>query len=114
MHSASLLKQQSANRHGTPLGHVILIPNQPVFALSPYCCVLKGEATHINCVVFYLSRSGLKLTFYRAGDAHANHYATDAVDSRFEDTTDFLIHEFVFQPIYGKYVLKCFFRVYMI
>ena len=33
--SASSLKQQSADRHVTPLGHIILIPSQPVFALSP-------------------------------------------------------------------------------
>ena len=34
-YSASSLKQQSADRHVTPLGHIILIPSQPVFALSP-------------------------------------------------------------------------------
>jgi hypothetical protein len=35
LYSASLLKQQSAGRHVAPLGHIILIPSQPVFALSP-------------------------------------------------------------------------------
>ena len=34
-YSASSLKQQSAGRHVTPLRHNILIPSQPVFALSP-------------------------------------------------------------------------------
>ena len=34
-YSASLLKQQSVNRHVAPLGHIILIPSQPVCALSP-------------------------------------------------------------------------------
>jgi hypothetical protein len=34
-HSASSLKQQSVSRHVAPLGHIIVIPNQPVFALSP-------------------------------------------------------------------------------
>jgi hypothetical protein len=34
-HSASSLKQQSANRHVAPLGPIILIPSQPVFALTP-------------------------------------------------------------------------------
>ena len=34
-YSASSLKQQSANRHVAPLGHIILIPSQPVFALTP-------------------------------------------------------------------------------
>jgi hypothetical protein len=33
-YSASSLKQQSAGRHVTPLGHIILIPSQAVFALS--------------------------------------------------------------------------------
>jgi hypothetical protein len=34
-HNASSLKQQSTDRHVTPLGHIILIPSQPVFTLSP-------------------------------------------------------------------------------
>jgi hypothetical protein len=33
--SVSSLKQQLAGRHVAPLGHIILIPSQPVFALSP-------------------------------------------------------------------------------
>ena len=33
--SASSLKQESAGRHVTPLGYIILIPSQPVFALTP-------------------------------------------------------------------------------
>jgi hypothetical protein len=33
-YSASSLKQQSEDRYVTPLGHIILIPSQPVFALS--------------------------------------------------------------------------------
>ena len=32
---ASSLKQQSVGRHVAPLGHIILIPSQPVFALTP-------------------------------------------------------------------------------
>jgi hypothetical protein len=46
-YSASSLKQQSANRHVAPLGHVVLIPCQPVFDLSPWWCVLSGEATNL-------------------------------------------------------------------
>ena len=44
-YSASSLKQQS---HVTLLGHIIPILRQPVFALSPKCCMLNGEATNIN------------------------------------------------------------------
>ena len=35
LYSASSLKQQSLGRHVAPLGHIILILSQPVFALSP-------------------------------------------------------------------------------
>jgi hypothetical protein len=34
-YSSSSLKQQSMERHGTLLGHIILIQSQPVFSLSP-------------------------------------------------------------------------------
>jgi hypothetical protein len=34
-YSASSLEQRSAGRHVAPLGHIVLIPSQPVFALSP-------------------------------------------------------------------------------
>jgi hypothetical protein len=34
-YSANSLKQQSVGRHIAPLGHIILIPRQLVFALSP-------------------------------------------------------------------------------
>jgi hypothetical protein len=33
-YSASSLKQQSGDRYVAPLRHIILIPNQPIFALS--------------------------------------------------------------------------------
>ena len=49
-YSASSLKQQSMGRHVAPLGHIILIPSQPVFALSPSCLVLSGEATNTNFI----------------------------------------------------------------
>ena len=46
-YSARLLKQQSAVRHVALLGHIIMITSQPCFALTPYCCLLRGEATHV-------------------------------------------------------------------
>ena len=78
-YSASSLKQQSTGRHVAPLGHIFLIPSQPVFALSPYWCVLSREATNTNFIVFCLTRPGLESMIYRTWDKHANHYATDAV-----------------------------------
>jgi hypothetical protein len=64
-YNASSLKQQSAGRHVAPPGHIILIPSRPVFALSPYCCVLSGEATNTNLIVFGLARPELEPTIYR-------------------------------------------------
>jgi hypothetical protein len=34
LYSASSLKKQSVDRHVAPPGHIIMIPSQPVFALS--------------------------------------------------------------------------------
>ena len=58
------------------LGHIILISSQPVFALSPQCCVLSGEATNTKFIVFGLTCPRLEPTIYHE---HANHYDTDAV-----------------------------------
>jgi hypothetical protein len=41
-----------------------MIPDQPVFSLSPYCCVLSREATNTNYIVFSLTRSGIEPTIY--------------------------------------------------
>ena len=79
VYSASSLKQQSADRHVASLGHIILILNQLVFALSPKCCVLSREATNTNFIVFGLTRSRLESTIYRTRGEHASHYITDAV-----------------------------------
>jgi len=38
---------QCTGRPGAPLGQIILNPSQPVFALSPKCCLLRGEKQQI-------------------------------------------------------------------
>jgi hypothetical protein len=85
-YSASSLKQQLAGRHVAPLGHISLIPNQPVFALSPYCWVLRGKAArNTNFIVFGLT------TIYRTRGEHANHYATVAVQHTLRCAFDKLV-----------------------
>jgi hypothetical protein len=76
--------------HVALLAHVILIPRQPVFALSPECC---GEATNINCIVFGLTRPRIE----RTRGKHADHYTIDAVASKLvgdHDTIDDLLKYF--------------------
>ena len=51
VYSVSTLKQQSTGNYVAPLGHIISIPSQPVFAPTPYCCVLRGEATNTSFIV---------------------------------------------------------------
>ena len=80
-YSASSLKQQSADRHVASLGYIILIPSQPVFALSPYCCVLSGEAKNTNFIVFGLTQPGLEPTIHRNRGEHANHCTTDKLEA---------------------------------
>ena len=73
---ASSLKQQSADRHVAPLGHIILIPSRPVL-LNAACL---PEKQHISiCIVFGMTRQGLEPTIYRTRGEHSNHYATDVV-----------------------------------
>ena len=79
INNASSLKQQSADIHVALLGHIILILSQPVFALSPLYCLISGEATNTNFIVFSLTRPVLETTIYRTRGEHANHYATDAL-----------------------------------
>jgi hypothetical protein len=80
-YSARSLKQQSADRHVAAFGHIILIPSQPVFALSPKCCVLSEEATNTNITGFGLTWPGLEHMIYRTWGEHANHYATDSLSN---------------------------------
>jgi len=62
LYIASPRKQKYMGRHVAPLGHIDLIP---VLALSLLYCVLSGEATHTNFIVFCLTRPGLEPTIYR-------------------------------------------------
>ena len=51
--------------HVAPVGRVIRIHSQQVSVLSPECCVLSGEVTNTNFIVFGLTRSVPELTIYR-------------------------------------------------
>ena len=91
LQNASSLKQQSAGRHVATFGHIILIPSQPVFTLTPLCCALSGEATDTNFIVFGLNATllAIEATIYNTRDEHANHYTTDAVQNQIELLTLF-------------------------
>ena len=84
-YSTSSLKQKSTGRHVAPLRHINLILRQPAFALSPYCCVLSGEAKNTNFVVFGLTPSGLEpiCTIYHTRGRHAYHYTIDVLKGEF-------------------------------
>ena len=77
LYSASSLNHQPVGRHVAPLGHISLIPSQPVFVLSLLCGVLSGEATHTNFIVVGFTRSKLEPTIYHIRGEHADNYTTD-------------------------------------
>ena len=79
IYSASSLKQQSRVDMSPHSDTLSGFRAEPVFALNPSCCVLSGEETHTNFLVFGLTRSELQLTIYYTRGEHANHYTTDVV-----------------------------------
>ena len=54
----SWLTQQSADRHVAPVGHIILIPGQPVCVFSPYCCGLSQETTRFFFYSLWFDSTG--------------------------------------------------------
>ena len=59
-------------RHFAPLVHIIPIPSQPAFALTPYC-VLSEEAAYTNFIVFGLTWLGSEPTTYNTRAKHDDH-----------------------------------------
>ena len=78
-HLANSMKQHPAGRHVVPLGRIILILRQSIFALTSKCCVLRGEAANVNLIVFGVAQLGLEHTIYRSRGGHTNHDTTDSV-----------------------------------
>ena len=75
-------QQQFPGKHVAQLRHIILIPSQPVFDLTPYNYALFGEASNTNYIVFGLTRPFLELKIYSIRGTHNNHYNTnDAVNA---------------------------------
>lgn len=55
----------SASRYVGTIGHIIVTPSKPVFALIPECCLVSGEAMNINIIFFGLARPWVQLTLNR-------------------------------------------------
>ena len=75
LHSATSLKQYYVGRHVAPFRHINMISSQPVFALSPLCYVLSGDAVNNNCISCLFD--SIDQGFTRG--EHANLYTTKAV-----------------------------------
>jgi len=48
-------KQQSTDRHGTQIRHIIMILSHLLIARIPYCCMLSEEVANTNFIVFSLT-----------------------------------------------------------
>ena len=80
-YTTSSLKQQFMGRNVPPFGHNILIPSQPVIALTPKCCLFSREAANTKIIVFGLTWPGLEPTIYHTQNEHANHYTTARINA---------------------------------
>jgi len=78
-YSASSLKQQSVGRHVSPLIHIILIPSQPIFALTPYCCLYSGKAANTNFIVCGLTRLWMEPTIYGTPGWPLHHWCSSLI-----------------------------------
>jgi hypothetical protein len=52
---------------------MIPIPSQPVFVLTPCCCMLRREEENTYFSLWF------DLTIYHTQDEHTNYYTTDEV-----------------------------------
>jgi hypothetical protein len=76
------LKQQSEDRHATPLGHNILILRRPVSAFTFWYCMIIRKATNTNCIVFVFYLIRLEHTIYSSRDKHANIFVSWTLNHR--------------------------------
>jgi len=53
-------EKQSTGKHVALLGHNILIPSQPVLALTHYCYMLTVEASNINLYSHCIDSTGIR------------------------------------------------------
>jgi hypothetical protein len=65
-----------ASRHSW---HIILIPRQPVFVVTPDSCVLRWEAANTDLIVFGLIWLGREPTIYYTQGEHANHWCSQTI-----------------------------------
>ena len=88
----------------TQLGHIILIPNQSFFALTPECCVLSGEATNTKVQKTpWFDPTGAWTYDLPHSWRMANHYTNDAVSSDFIcKRTSIQTHQWITQFGYKK------------
>jgi len=62
-------------------GHITLIQSQPVFALTHKCCVLTGEASYTNYIVWFdpIRAQIHDLPHSTITPPILDHYSTDAL-----------------------------------
>jgi hypothetical protein len=61
VYGANSLKQEATDTPVVPHGHIIMIPCQTIFALTPLNLALSGDVENYNFIVFVLTRKWLQI-----------------------------------------------------
>jgi hypothetical protein len=66
----------------------------------------SGKASHLNLIVFRLTRSGTEPTIYRIRGEHTNHYTTDAVSVIVQSNAQNITAEYCIKKVYFRNLKK--------
>ena len=78
-HITHLPQSETENENKILYSYVIVCLR--VFSMHTFLwCVLSGEATNTNVIVFVLTQPGIKPTIYCTRSEYASHYPIDAVE----------------------------------
>ena len=102
--NAGSLTRQCAGKYITAIGHIIIIPSQTVFVLTPYCCVISKEAATTTFTLFGLTQSGYNLTTRTI--LHNNNVLDGQFDCNYSgETCSLLLYFFILPAIHCTCVI---------
>lgn len=73
--------RQHTGRRVSLLGHIMLIPSQPIFGLCSYSLMLRAELRNSMYCLSFETQLGIEPALYHTLAKLVNHHTTDAVNN---------------------------------